>query len=484
MNLTYPIHRHARELAHKPALISADGLLSYAELDALVWRAVGYLREQGLGTGETVGLAVPEPPLHLLMALALARMGVAYHAIPWDESPATIAAMQRAFGARAVVRSTKIAGLDSPQIPVSIQHIRASNGAATGTFADHPGGVWRFAKSSGTTGRPKLFAISYANLATMMGRYRMAVPICGSDVSLVLVHLAFLAATRRIIQDLLAGATVVLLDSTDPLRVARTIAKTGVNRLYAGPWLLPQLLAHPELDRSFRRISILESSGSTISASLRRAVIDRYTGGLVVNYGTNELHPLSTALGATCLSEPDTVGWPVARGELQIVDEALRPVGAGVVGRIRARDVNMIDGYWNDEEATRAAFVDGWFYPGDLGAWSPTGQLLFKGRADDMIILDGINIFPVEIENCLMQHPNVTEAVAFGLPHSVHGGIPVAAVRASRSPRDGELEDFCRDRIGVRHPRKVLVLPDFPRNARGKPDTKAMARMLRIAGEM
>jgi len=483
MNLTFPINRHARELARKPAVISAGGVLSYAELDALLWRTVGYLRDQGLRKGDTVGLAVQQPLLHLLAALALARMGVAYHAIPWDERPSTISAMQRAFEARAVVRSARIKGLDEPQIPISGDRIRASTSAAPGDFADHPRGLWRFAKSSGTTGRPKLFAISYANLATMMARYRMAVPICGSDVSLVLVHLAFLAATRRIIQDLLAGASVVLLNSTDAAPVAQTIASAGVSRLYAGPWLLPKFLEIPELDPSFRKIAILESSGSIISGSLRREVIDRYTSGLVVNYGTNEVHPISSAIGAACLAAPDTVGWPVARGEVQIVDEKRQPVGVGVVGRIRAKDTDMIASYWNDEAATRAAFVDGWFYPGDLGVWSETGQLLFKGRADDMIILDGINIFPVEIENCLMLHPAVTEAVAFGLTHPVHGGIPVAAVRASAPIQDGELEGFCQERIGVRYPRRVLVVADLPRNVRGKPDKMAIVRMLRIADQ-
>lgn len=483
MNLTFPIHRHARELPRKPAVLTPNQTLNFAELDALLWRAAAYLGEQGLKAGDRVGLAVQQPLLHLVSALALSRMGVAYHAVPWDESPAMIAAMQMEFGAKAVVAHGRIAGLAAPQIPISGSRIRASVGRATADFADNPEELWRFAKSSGTTGRPKLFSITYQNLATMMGRYRMAVPICGSDVSLALVHLSFFSATRRIVQDLLAGATVVLLDSSDPALIARTIADLRVNRLYAGPWLLPQLLARPELDRDFRALSIVESSGSTISGALRRSIMDRYTAGLVVNYGTNELHPISTAIGEACLSAPDTVGWPVARGETQIVDDKLVPVGVGVVGRIRVKDVNMIGGYLNDEVATRAAFVDGWFYPGDLAAWSETGQILFKGRADDMIILDGINIFPVEIENCLMQHPAVAEAVAFGLAHEVHGGIPVAAVRASAALREGELEKFCKERIGIRYPRKVLVVADFPRNARGKPDKRAISRLLRIAGD-
>lgn len=480
MNVTLPIHQHALRFPRKPAVVTPEQTLDYGELDALLWRAVRHFAEQGLKAGDRVGLAVQAPLLHLVAALSLSRMGIAYHAIAWDEGAGTVNTMQLAFGAKAVVTASRFVGIDTPQLPISGDLIRASSSQAAGEFADNPDRLWRFAKSSGTTGRPKLFSITYRNLAAMMGRYRMAVPVCAADVSLILVHLNFLSATRRVLQDLAAGATVVLLDSTNPPEIAAAIVRIGISRLYAGPWLLPRLLEQKDLDASFRVISILESSGSTISSSLRRAVLERYTGGLVVNYGANELHPISTAIGRACVSTPDTVGWPVPRGEIQIVGDNHLTVGAGTVGHIRVRDTDMIAGYWNDEAATRAAFRDGWFYPGDLGAWSERGEILFKGRADDMIILDGINIFPVEIENCLMQHPAVSEAVAFGLPHEIHGGIPVAAVRVSAAVRIGELEDFCRERIGVRHPRKVIVVVDFPRNSRGKPDKRAISKMLRI----
>jgi cyanophycin synthetase len=481
MNVTLPIHQHALRMPGKPAIVTPEQTLNYGELDEVIWRATSHIAAHGLRPGDIVGLAVQQPLLHLVTALALSRLGIAYHTIAPEEGAGIVNGVQKDFGASAVVTGTALPGVETLQIAISSDLIRAASPRGPDGFADNPDGLWRFAKSSGTTGRPKLFALTYPNLTTMMARYRMGVPLCASDVSMVVVHISFLSATRRVLQDLIAGATVVLLDPQHVDQVAKAVATAGVSRLYAGPWLLPHFLARRDLDPTFRRISVLESSGSMISMDLRRAVLERYTGGLVVNYGTNELHSISTAIGTACLAAPETVGWPVARGAVQIVDETDAPVSPGVIGRIRVRDTDMIAGYWNDEAATRAAFQDGWFYPGDLAAWSERGEILFKGRADDMIIFDGINIFPAEIENCLLQHPAVTEVVAFSLPHRVHGDVPVAAVRVCTDIDTEVLEHFCRERLGIRHPRKIIMVSDLPRNAGGKADKRELAKMVRFA---
>ena len=115
-------------------------------------------------------------------------------------------------------------------------------------------------------------------------------------------------------------------------------------------------------------------------------------------------------------------------------------------------------------------FRDGWFYPGDVGTLRRDGQLIVQGRRDDMIVLNGLNIFPAEIERVLEGHPAVVEAAALPLPSMVHGQIPVAAVvlRAGEGVTGAELRRYCHQHLGLRTPRRVLVLAQLPKNSQGK----------------
>ncbi|MEN9316130.1 MAG: hypothetical protein RIS35_2523 [Pseudomonadota bacterium] len=131
----------------------------------------------------------------------------------------------------------------------------------------------------------------------------------------------------------------------------------------------------------------------------------------------------------------------------------------------------MIDGYLGDPEATARQFRGGWFYPMDLGRLEPDGQLVFCGRADDMMIVNGINLYPAEVERCLMSHPAVRDCVAFPVPHPVHQDVPVCAVVVDPMIHTtaGELRDHVCRRIGAYALGSVLILDRIPRNAQGKP---------------
>lgn len=480
MNVTIPIHHHALQFPRKPAVIASSDTLSYGRLDDLIWRGMGYFGEQGLKPGDRVGLVVPDPLLHLLAALSLSRLGVAYHAVAPAGGAGLLDPVLERIGACAVVAAIAMPGSARPHIPVTAARLTTATGRRPGEPAHGPDLPWRFVSTSGTTGRPKLFSLSHGNLLALMRRIEIAIPVSCNDVSMAMSGLDFLSATRRVFRDLVGGGTVVLAPSGGYEACVETMVRTRVNRAHAGPWAISHFLADSRHDAAFRRLTVLECGGSIVAERLRRQVLDRWTLGLQTIYGTNEITPIATALGNQSLTSPDTVGWPVPMGEVQIVDEDQKPLAVGQVGHIRIKDLQMVRRYWDDEAATRLAFRDGWFHPGDLGAWSETGEILFKGRADDMMIFDGINIYPSEIENCLMQHPDVVEAVAFGLGHERHGAVPVAAALVSRPAEPQALETFCRDRLGSRGPQRILILREFPRNARGKPIKGEMAKFFKF----
>jgi len=130
----------------------------------------------------------------------------------------------------------------------------------------------------------------------------------------------------------------------------------------------------------------------------------------------------------------------------------------------------MIDHYLNDDEATERAFKDGWFLPGDIGKFTPDGQLVFLGRADQMMIMDGINIYPAEIEAVVGRHPAVRDSAAIPLRSPLHQDIPVCAValHSGKVASETELLEFTFQRLGSRYPRRIILLEEIPRTKQGK----------------
>ncbi len=168
--------------------------------------------------------------------------------------------------------------------------------------------------------------------------------------------------------------------------------------------------------------------------------------------------------------EAESVGRPLPGVELEVLDANGAGVAAGSPGQIRLRAAGMATGYVGNPSETARRFRNGWFYPGDMGTLRADGSLIVHGRQDDMMILNGLNIFPTEIERLLERHPAVKVAAALPLASRAHGQIPVAAVelRPEATCTALELQAFAREHLALRAPRRILILPALPRNSQGK----------------
>jgi long-chain acyl-CoA synthetase len=213
----------------------------------------------------------------------------------------------------------------------------------------------------------------------------------------------------------------------------------------------------------------LRTGGSAIPIDVRRAIEQQVTPLLYVRYASTESGAIAMA-GPGEHDEAETVGRPLPGVDLQIVGPDDRPLPTGETGRIRLRALGMATGYLDGGEQAASRFRDGWFWSGDVGMLRPDGSLIVQGRQDDMMILNGVNIFPAEIERVLERHPAVHVAAALPLPSRVHGQIPVAAVelRADAVAAPTELQSYAREHLGLRAPRRILVIDRLPRNSQGK----------------
>jgi acyl-coenzyme A synthetase/AMP-(fatty) acid ligase len=220
----------------------------------------------------------------------------------------------------------------------------------------------------------------------------------------------------------------------------------------------------------------LRPGGGEVPAYLRKLFRERVTQQLFVRYATTET-------GAIAMSQPapednDSCGKPLPGVIVEIVDENGQLMSAGELGEIRIKSQGMAVGYFDRPKESKNRFKDGWFYPGDIGYFYKDGRLVVEGRKDDMINLNGIKIFPAEIERVLEKHPAVKVAACFPVESAIHGQIPVAAVevREGFDVTESELQLSIRKQLSVRAPRKIMILPQLLRDGQGKLQRREMKK--------
>lgn len=470
-NVADSITHHAGERPWAVAILDSTGAMHYRTLDALVWAAAWHLHRSGIRPGDVVGLALPHSALYLVAVYALARMGATSVALPLSDPAPLREALAQRFGVRWVLALSQNAG--PPGVPTVVVTFDALKAApATPDLALRvPGGDahWSIRRTSGTTGEPKGIARTHkASLTTFRVQ---AAHYCGAnDRILAVLDMATAFGLSVAERGFYGGSTVVVTPVQQTAQdFLRSIDQYGITRVFLTANFLSALL--PSLPANGCRCPGLTEvlvSGMALTDTLRDEITRRFTPNLTNLYGSNETQGMTVADRKTQEAYPGTVGRPMAGVELEIVDEQDRPVPAGQAGRIRVRSSWMPSGYLNAGDEANRNFRNGWVYVGDVGVMSAEGLLFLRGRVDDMMNLDGFKIMPVDIEETLLAHPAVAEAVAFPVPSSVHQHLPVAAVILRRPVSEEELLAHCRSRLGVRTPVMIGIETAFPRNPGGK----------------
>jgi fatty-acyl-CoA synthase len=265
-----------------------------------------------------------------------------------------------------------------------------------------------------------------------------------------------------------------VLDGPDPSTVLATVEREQVTKLFCPPTVWIALLRHPDFDH--RDLSSLRK-GYYGASIMPVEVIKELKGRLpqmeLFNYyGQTELSAVALVLPPEDqVRKPGSAGRPAINVETILVDEEGRPVPPGVEGEIVHRSPHVTAGYWNDVDRTAAAFRSGWFHSGDLGVMDEDGYITVVDRKKDMINTGGENVSSREVEEVLFQHPAVSEAAVFGIPHPLWIEAVAAAVvlREGQTVGRDELTTFCRGRLaGYKAPKYCVVVEALPKNASGK----------------
>jgi long-chain acyl-CoA synthetase len=474
MNVADAIARFAGETPYRAAIIEADRVVHWRELDAAVWRAAAFLAASGLRPGDRVGVApAANTALWLVATYALARIGAVFLLLDPLESPAVREAIARRLGLVAVLGDGPAAQLGSlpllrPQPAWLEPGPVAADPRLVAAGDDAP---LMICLSSGTTAAPKAMCRSHADHALISTAARSISVVGAEDRLLALTPFHFTYGLCLAMRGVEGGGTVRIAPPALTIAgLCDIVDRENITRLALTPLHAREVMGQLPDGAPPRFPGVRELGLSTTVApeTLRSEVRQRITPNLVIVYGSNEAWCATWADAATQLRFPDTVGIPYQGVDIEIVDDLDAVLPHGEVGLIRMRGPGFARGYLDDPAATAKAFRDGWYYPGDLGFLAPEGALFLKGRADDLINYDGTKIYPIDIELALQQHPAVAEAAAFPVVVDGYRQRPVAAVILEAPATPEQLLAFCRERLGPRSPRDIHILDAFPRNAIGK----------------
>jgi acyl-CoA synthetase (AMP-forming)/AMP-acid ligase II len=341
--------------------------------------------------------------------------------------------------------------------------------------------------TSGTTGRPKgalhthrnfttnILSVGYSNARAALRRGEAPPEPLPKRALIVIPLFHCTALSAMLMGTMVAGHTMIFMRKWDPLEAMAVIERERVQMTGGVPTIAWQLIEHPERSRfDLSSLETISYGGAPAAPELVRKIWEEF-GALPGNgWGMTETTATVTShVGEDYLARPDSAGPPVPVAELKIISpDGTDELPVGEVGELWARGPQVVKGYWNNPEASAATFVDGWVRTGDLARLDGDGFLYIVDRARDMVIRGGENIYSIEVENVLFDHPAVTDAALIGLPHRTLGEEPAAVVHLApgSSATEEELKAWVRERLAVfKTPVRIALLPrPLPRNANGK----------------
>ncbi len=337
--------------------------------------------------------------------------------------------------------------------------------------------------TSGSTGRPKGVVLTHAGQLWWIRAVQKYWPGAPDDRSLVAVPLYHKNAMAGAIKPRLhCGGSTVILPDFEPRRFLRTLAEYRCTQAGGVPAVFTLLLRHRDLIESldFSALNSLTLGSAPVQEELLREVEQVFGVSVGESYGLTEGGPVMIGPPLDGRKVPFGscgVAWP--EGEIKLLgpDDKEDPR----FGELWVRNPGVTPGYYNLPEVNARSLVDGWLATGDLFEIDDDGFFFFRGRTDDMFNSGGENIYPKEVENLLLAHPDVSDASVVPLPQSVKGFVPVAMILLApdAAATQDDLKQFCLDNgPAYAHPRRIEIVPEMPLNGAGKIDRLVVTRIM------
>ncbi len=487
--------------------IAAPGrpILTRAGLVQQAAAILGALRSLGVGKGERVAMVMPNGPemaaafLGVASGAVAAPLNSAYRAEEFDfylsdlearvllieeglESEARAVALRRGID---IVDVRPLA--DQPAGSLQLLHAGKAVAGASADFGAGEDGALVL-HTSGTTSRPKIVPLAQKNLLASARNISRCLDLSPADRCLVIMPLFHIhGLIGALTSSIYTGASVFCPPGFNALKFFAWLDESEASWYSAVPTMHQAILARAERNREVlarRRLRLIRSSSASLPPQVMRDLEATFGCPVIESYGMTEAcHQMASNPLPPAARKPGTVG-RAAGPEVAIMgpDGALLPPGSA--GEIVIRGENVTSGYANNPKANAEAFRNGWFRTGDLGRLDGEGYLTIEGRLKEIINRGGEKIAPREVDEALLDHPAVAQAVTFALPHDKLGEDVAAAVvlREGRSASESELREFVARKLAdFKVPRRIVFLTEIPKGPTGKQQRIGLAQRLGLA---
>jgi acyl-CoA synthetase (AMP-forming)/AMP-acid ligase II len=465
--------------------------ISYAQLRAQVAGMAGALAAAGIRRGDRVGMALPNGLPTIVAFLAAAEAGTA--------APLNPGYKEEEFRFFLDDTSAKVLllppdGLDEARkaagdVPILTVEMDASGtltlgGKPLGGSVPSPAidDVALILHTSGSTGRPKRVPLSHANLTISAHNIAATYQLTPDDVSLCvmpLFHVHGLVAST--LATLASGGTVVVPSKFSPLSFWRVAREYGATWYSAVPTIHQLLLARVEPGAAkpagAEKLRFIRSCSASLPPQVMHDLEAAFGAPVLEAYGMTEAaHQMASNPLPPGSRKPGAVG-PGTNVGISIRDANGQELAAGERGEVCISGPNVVKGYENNPEANATAFFGEWFRTGDQGFLDEHGYLTLSGRLKEMINRGGEKISPHEIDEVLLTHPAVGEAVCFGVPHKMWGEEVAAAVTLKGAATEADLLAFCKEQLAeFKRPKQIHITDAIPRTATGKIQRRVVAQ--------
>ncbi len=490
-NLIEGLQHSVAKYGNAVAINGLQGDVSFQQFAAVTDRVAAALAAAGLRSGDRVGLycvnseayaiayfgiikcgaiAVPVnlllPPTEISYILNDAEVSMLIYHQLFRETVASLAVPS--------LRQRIVIGDVATGDDTSLAACMAATGQAPAIKVRPAEDVACIIYTSGTTGRPKGAMLTHRNLMANANSCRHALqPQAGRDAYLVVLPMFHsFAHMVGMLVPLLSGCRFVPVPKFDVQLVADTIARNGATVFMGVPTMFAMLLTlPPEQTGKLATLRYCIAGGSAMPLPVMEKFEQRFTALIYEGDGPSECSPVTCVNPIGGQRKPGSVGPAVLDVSMEIRDADGKKVVDGEIGEICVRGPNVMPGYWRRPKETAEVFFGDWYRTGDLGYRDTDGYFYIVDRLKDMIIINGMNVYPKMVEDVLYRMPHVKDVAVVGQPDDLHGEVPVAYMVADTpgAISADDVAEFCKDKLaGYQTPRTVIFMDALPRTPTGK----------------
>ncbi len=474
------LHQPYLSQPDKPAIFYKERTICYGELERNILKLATFLKNNGLRPQQRVALALPNSPAFLYAYLGISRAGGVVLPLHLQQTAQELLYILEDGEAAFLITNSAIAEKFKETGNFKILLMDSPWGLEDDfpCETDFPAGELQdtatFLYTSGTTGKPKAAMLTQGNLlSNVLSMHAISSFDRNNHFLTVLPMFHSFGWSTSVLLPLFRGIPVTIVDGFRPKEILKllTSAEKGITVFCGVPGMF-HVLSRMSQKVKFPTLRYAFSGGDSIAPQIIENFKTNYQFSIIEGYGLSEASPVVCLNPLYGVQKIKSVGLPMQDIEVKIVNEQDQELPPGEIGEIIVCGDNVMQGYYHRPEDTAKALRNGWLYTGDLGYKDEDGYIFIAGRSKELIITSGFNVYPKEIEEVLVTHPQISEAAVIGIPHPAKGEEIKAFLIPSQEgniPDKKDLMNYLRQYLAnYKIPEQFVFAQEFPRGASGK----------------